>query len=229
METNGLPVSSQTTEENAAQGVKSGADLQQADSGTTPHAAQKQEQDSVAPEASLSPEVQKLLQSALDRERNKYGHELKELKKQLEKEKKNGMTAAELADYEKTQRERELAEREKMILDRENRYFALQEVTALGYTLGTEQTEALVSLVMAQDQRTIRKNTATLKTLVDGLVKAEVDKTFRRYGTTPNGAKNGADGGDDDKTKIASALGKAAANRKKNAQSVLNHYLEKKG
>ena len=34
METNGLPVSSQTTEESAVQGVKSGADLQQADSGT---------------------------------------------------------------------------------------------------------------------------------------------------------------------------------------------------
>ena len=34
METNGLPASSQTTEENAAQGAKSGADLQQANGGT---------------------------------------------------------------------------------------------------------------------------------------------------------------------------------------------------
>ena len=34
MEINGLPVSSQTTEGSAVQGVKSGADLQQADSGT---------------------------------------------------------------------------------------------------------------------------------------------------------------------------------------------------
>ena len=34
METNGLPASSQTTEESAVQGVKSGADLQQVNGGT---------------------------------------------------------------------------------------------------------------------------------------------------------------------------------------------------
>ena len=61
------------------------------------------------------PDIEKRIQSAVDRVRNQMGNENKKLRQQLEAIKKNHLTEAQAAELERQQREDALSEREKAL------------------------------------------------------------------------------------------------------------------
>ena len=169
-------------------------------------------------------DIDRRIQSATDRVRNEYGNRVKALEDALEAEKRAHMTAEQAADADREKRDKELADREARVLDRENRYFALQAVTGLNYPVSADQANAIVDLVMANDQKEITARVAALKGVVDALVKQQVESTFKANGMTPKGGSKGGDSDEDAAAQTAKQLGQAAAQRSKKSSDILKHY-----
>jgi hypothetical protein len=129
--------------------------------------------------------IEKLVQSAVDRATNRLGNENKQLREQLEKLKKEKLSDDELKALEILEKETALAEREKQILDKENRYYAIESIKKAGLDDGSTKSLDLIDFVMASDQSEIDKRVDAFKALVNSFVKAEVDKTFKTHGKTP--------------------------------------------
>lgn len=139
--------------------------------------------------------LEKKIQQAVDRATNKLGNENKTLREQLDKLKKEKLTAEELQKLEDEEREKDLAEREAAVKAAENKLYAVKAIKKAGLDDGSEAALEILALVNAGDEATIDSNIKALKALVDKLVKAEVEKTFKGNGRNP---ERGAGGGADD-------------------------------
>ncbi len=150
------------------------------------------------PEANPSAEAQsepddvdRLIEKAVDRATNKLGNENKLLREKLEKLKKTKLSAEEIAEEERREKETALAEREAAVKSAENRMFALKQIKKIGLDSGDETAIQIVDLVMDEDEDAISENVSALKKLVDSLVAAEVDKAFKSTGRVPGKGKSG--------------------------------------
>lgn len=144
------------------------------------------------PEPQPEPDdIDKLIEKAVDRATNKLGNENKALREKLEKLKKTKLSAEEIAEEERREKETALAEREAAVKAAENRMFALKQIKKIGLDSGDETAIQIVDLVMGEDEDAISENVSALKKLVDSLVAAEVDKAFKSTGRVPSKGKSG--------------------------------------
>ena len=128
--------------------------------------------------------LEKKIQQAVDRATNKLGNEKKALREELEKLRKEKLSAAELKALEDEEKEKALAEREAAVKAAENKFYAVKAIKAAGLDDGSETALDILTLVNGADEATIEANIKALKTLVDKLVKAEVKKIFKDNGRT---------------------------------------------
>ena len=138
--------------------------------------------------------LEKRIQQAVDRATNKLGNDNKALREELEKLRKEKLTAAELKALEDEEKEKSLAEREAAVKAAENKLYAVKAIKKAGLDDGSETALDILALVNAGDTESIDTNIKALKALVDKLVKAEVEKTFKDNGRNPEkGAGNAGD------------------------------------
>lgn len=136
-------------------------------------------------------DIDKLIEKAVDRATNKLGNENKALREKLEKLKKTKLSAEEIAEEERREKETALAEREAAVKAAENRMLALKQIKKIGLDSGDETAIQIVDLVMGEDEDAISENVSALKKLVDSLVAVEVDKAFKSTGRVPGKGKSG--------------------------------------
>lgn len=136
-------------------------------------------------------DIDKLIEKAVDHATNKLGNENKALREKLEKLKKTKLSAEEIAEEERREKETALAEREAAVKAAENRMFALKQIKKIGLDSGDETAIQIVDLVMGEDEDAISENVSALKKLVDSLVAVEVDKAFKSTGRVPGKGKSG--------------------------------------
>lgn len=130
--------------------------------------------------------LEKKIQQAVDRATNKLGNDNKALKEQLEKLRKEKLTVEELQKLEAEEKEKDLAEREKAIKAAENKLYAVKAIKKAGLDDGSETALDILALVGGDTEESIDNNIKALKSLVDKLVKAEVEKTFKGNGRNPS-------------------------------------------
>ena len=147
--------------------------------------------------------LEKKIQQAVDRATNKLGNDNKTLREELEKLRKEKLTAAELKALEDEEKEKDLAEREAAVKAAENKLYAVKAIKKAGLDDGSETALDILALVNGADETTIDANIKALKALVDKLVKAEVEKTFKGNGRNPD---KGAGGGADDNPYLAKSF-----------------------
>lgn len=136
------------------------------------------------------PDIEKLIQQAVDRATNKLGNENKRLREENEKIKKDHMTEAERAELEKKQ-EREQFERERAEFQMEkNKLYAVKAIKAAGLDDGSDRSLELVNFVLGSDEKEIDARVKAFGELVKKFVSAEVDKTFKDAGRTPGKGGN---------------------------------------
>lgn len=135
--------------------------------------------------------LEKKIQQAVDRATNKLGNDNKKLRDELEKLRKEKLTAAELKELEDAEKEKDLAEREAAVKAAENKLYAVKAIKKAGLDDGSETALDILSLVNASDEESIDSNIKALKALVDKLVKAEVEKTFKSNGRNPEKGTGG--------------------------------------
>ena len=137
--------------------------------------------------------LEKKIQQAVDRATNKLGNDNKALREELEKLRKEKLTKEELEKLEAEEREKDLAAREKALKDAENKMYAVKALKKAGLDDGSETTLELLTIVNGADEAAIDANIKALKALVDKMVKAEVEKTFKGNGRNPEKGAGGAD------------------------------------
>jgi uncharacterized protein YhaN len=137
-------------------------------------------------------DLDRRIQSAIDRATNKLGNENKHLKQELERVKREHMTAEEREAADRKEREDALAQREAELQERENRLYAIKAIKTAGLDDGSDQSLALVDFVLGADEDTIDKRVKAFGVLVKKFVKAEVDKTFKGSGRVPGKGAEGA-------------------------------------
>ena len=156
----------------------------------------KEEPESKGGEDDAEKLLEKKIQQAVDRATNKLGNDNKALREELEKLRKEKLTAAELKALEDEEKEKDLAEREAAVKAAENKLYAVKAIKKAGLDDGSETALDILALVNAGDEETIESNIKALKALVDKLVKAEVDKTFKDKGRNPDRGAGGTGGED---------------------------------
>lgn len=168
--------------------------------------------------------LESLIQSAVDRATNKLGNENKQLRKQLEALQKEKLSDDELKDLALKEREKAIADRDKELTEKENRWIAMNAIREAGLDDGSNATTELVNLVMAEDEEGIKKNVTAIKNHVERLVKIQVDARFKATGRTPGvSTDTAANAGGENDYAIRSGKNAAAANQK--SRSILDSYL----
>jgi len=152
------------------------------------------EEPPVDPEPEPQPDIEKLIQQAVDRATNKLGNDNKKLREDLEKLRKEKLTADELKALEDAEKEKDLADREAALKAAENKMYAVKAIKKAGLDDGSETALDILALVNAGDEAAIDANITALKALVDKLVKAEVEKTFKGNGRNPEKGAGGTGG-----------------------------------
>lgn len=182
------------------------------------------EQANAADQHPTAESVEKLIQSALDRERNKHGNEMKKIRAELDAERKKNMSEKEIKDMELQEREKTLAERDKALTEKENRWIAMQAIKEAGLDDGGKDSLELVGFVMADTEDGIRERVKTFKTLVDAIVKKQVEGVFKANGRTPGVGSDTASnaGGENESYAVRSGKNAAAVNQK--SRSILDSY-----
>ena len=138
--------------------------------------------------------LEKKIQQAVDRATNKLGNDNKALREELDKLRKEKLTDKELKELEDAEKEKELAEREAKVKAAENKLYAVTAIKKAGLDDGSETALEILDLVNGGDTATIDTNIKALKALVDKLVKAEVEKTFKNNGRNPEKGAGNAGG-----------------------------------
>lgn len=146
------------------------------------------------PEKKTEPDLEKMIQQAVDRATNKLGNDNKRLREELENIKKEKLTAEERAELEKKQ-EREQFERERAEFQLEkNKLYAVKAIKAAGLDDGSDKSLELVNFVLGADEKEIDSRVKAFGELVKKFVAAEVDKTFKDNGRNPSkSAKGGSE------------------------------------
>lgn len=170
-------------------------------------------------------DIEKLIQSRVDKALAAERKKSADLQKTVDKLNKEKLTADELKQLELSEKEKELAELEKALTDKENRITAIKAIKEAGFEDVNGNTLELVDFVMGENEEAIKNKVKTFKELVDKFVKVEVEKTFRKNGRNPNGSNNPAPEGNNNDNSVAKKLGEAAAAKAKQSTDILNHYL----
>lgn len=139
----------------------------------------------------LPANIEKLIQSAVDRATNKLGNDNKQLRQTIDKMKKEKMTDEERRQYEMDEKEREIADREKALREKENRLYAIKAIKSAGLDDGSDKALELVEFVMGEDEAAIDGRVKAFAALVQKFVKGEVDKTFKSKGREPGKGSGG--------------------------------------
>lgn len=130
-------------------------------------------------------DIEKRIQSAVDRVRNQMGNENKKLRQQLDAIKKQKLTDEEAAALERQQQEEELAEERRIFQEEKNRWYAIKAIKKAGLDDGSDNALELVDFVLGNDEADIDNKVKAFGGLVKKFVKAEVDKTFKQHGRNP--------------------------------------------
>lgn len=167
--------------------------------------------------------LEKYIQSQIDKGLAAARKELADTKKALEALRKEKLSDDELADIQRKDHEKELAEREKAVTDKENRLFAVKAIKDAGLDDGSDKSLALVDLVVTGNgdtEETITTKVKAVSAYISAVVAAKVDQRFKDNGRNPDS------GNDDDKDKesYAARLGKQRAEQEKKANDVLAKY-----
>lgn len=206
------------TNSTTTQGTETGAQTQAQQTGNQQggDSQQQNQQDS----------IDQVVQRAVDRATNRLGNEVKKLKAENETLKKAGMDAEELKKYELSEKEKEIADREKALTEKTNRLFAISALEETGLKDAKGSTSSLVDFVMADSEEAITERVKAFKSLVDSIVKVKVDEVFRANGRTPGAGSDQASGSSKtDADSLAVRMGKTAAANNQKARSVLDHYI----
>lgn len=185
------------------------------------------EQKTEATNNSLTAEaIEKIIQSKVDKLTAQLGKEKAAAVEELEKLKKDKMTADELQKYELDKEKQALAEREKELADKTKRLTAINELTKIEMYDGSENANTLLGLFVngAKDETEIVDSVNAFKAVVDKIVAAQVDKTFRTNGRVPNGGDRSGEVGKDNKNSFAAELGKKKAEAAKKSNEILDLY-----
>lgn len=138
------------------------------------------------------PDLEKLIQQAVDRATNKLGNDNKRLREELDNIKKEKLTAEERAELEKKQ-EREEFERERAEFRMEkNKLYAVKAIKAAGLDDGSDKALELVNFVLGADEKEIDSRVKAFGELVKKFVASEVDKTFKDAGRNPGKGGSGS-------------------------------------
>ena len=141
------------------------------------------------------PDIEKMIQQAVDRATNRLGNDNKKLREELEAIKKEKLTAEERAELEKKQeRERFEQERAEFLVEK-NKMYAIKAIKAAGLDDGSDASLELVDFVLGADEKAIDARVKAFGALVKKFVAAEVDKTFKDSGRNPG---KGSSGGKED-------------------------------
>lgn len=168
-------------------------------------------------------DIERLLQARLDKAMAEERKNNAKLTKEIEKLKREKMTADELKKYDDEKKANELAEREKAITEKENRYYAIGAIKKAGLDDGSDTALKIVDLVMGADNEEIDNKVAALNELVNKIVDSKVNEKFKGAGRIPNGGNNGDEG--KEKNTLAKKLGKQRAEQNKKSNDILKHYL----
>ena len=171
------------------------------------------------------PDLEAIVQRAVDRATNKLGNDNKRLRQQLEEARRSKLSEDEVRQLELQERETALADRDRALTEKENRWIAMREIKAAGLDDGGADSMAIVDFVMAADEDGIKERVKTFSALIQRLVKAQVDATFRANGRTPGvGTDSPAPAGGQPDS-FPTRMGKEAAAAQKRAQSIRDHYI----
>ena len=174
---------------------------------------------------SPKPDLDAIVQRAVDRATNKLGNENKKLREKIEKLEKAGMDAEELKNFELSEKEKEIAERERALTEKENRLIAIKVLGEVGMYDGSETALSLVDFVMADDEDGIRERVKTLNALVEKIVKGKVDGVFKANGRTPGVGTDATGGSVKNTDSLAVRMGKNTAQANQQSRKTLDHYL----
>lgn len=184
---------------------------------TKPEAAQT--------ESPTAADIEKMIQRAVDRATNKLGNDNKNLRSELEKERRKNLSDKEIKDLELQEKEKQIADRERALTEKENRLFAIKAIKEAGLDDGSDASLAIVDFVIGEDEETTTERVKTFSALIERIVKVRVDGVFKANGRTPGvGSETAANaGGQNDSLAVRMARNTASAN--KAAQTVLDHYI----
>lgn len=168
--------------------------------------------------------LESLIQSRIDRATNKLGNENKQLRKQLEALQKEKLSDDEIKDLELKEREKTLADRDKALTEKENRWIAMKAIKEAGLDDGSDASLAIVDFVMAEDETAIKERVKAFDTLVKRIVESQVKAVFKSNGRTPGvGTDTAANAGGENDYATRSGKNAAAVNQK--SRSTLDFYL----
>ena len=167
--------------------------------------------------------IEKIVQAKVDRITADLSEKNANLQKQVDKLKREKMSDDEIKQLEMEEKEKSIADKEKALLDRENKLTAINALKEVGLDDGSKDALELVDFIIADDEENIKARATTLKKLIDKRVSAEVAKTFKQNGRTPNGRTQEQDAASKE-TSLAQKLGKAKAAQNKTADDVLKYY-----
>lgn len=188
-------------------------------SSTVENASESAQNDSQGNNA--TPNLEELIQRAVDRATNKLGNENKKLRGQLDTLKKEKLTDEEIKKLELADKEADIADREAKLKEKENRLFAIKAIKDAGLDDGSSNALDLVDFVMTDDEETTTARVKTFESLVKKFVAAEVARTFKANGRNPE--KGGST--ESIQNTVVTSIGKMAADRNAETAKVLNHYL----
>lgn len=169
--------------------------------------------------------LEKLIQSAVDRATQKLGTENKKLRADLEKARKEKLSEDEIKQLEMQEKQKALDDRDKALTEKENRWIAMKAIKEAGLDDGSDASLAIVDFVMADNEEGIKERVKAFDALVKRIVQSKVDAVFKANGRTPGVGSDSASNAGGKNESIAARLGKNTANANKAAQSVLDHYL----
>ena len=172
--------------------------------------------------------IEKLIQSAVDRATNKLGNENKSLRKQLDELVKKQLTDEERVELERKQ-EREAFEAEKaQFLKEKHQLYAVNQLAKAEINVGSEMLPTLIGLVSGSDETAIDENIKALSTVINTIVAAKVEETFKQNGRNPSGSGNS---NSDAKSKgeiLAEKLGKEKSEQEKRSREILDKYINRR-
>lgn len=194
--------------------------------GTQATETKAQENQAQTQQAMTADEINRLIQSGIDKHTSELGKKIAALQKENETVKKENetlktekMSADELKEFELSKREEALNERDKQITEQANRIYAIKAANAAGLDLGKDLEH--LELIMGDNEEIINTKVKAVKAMIDNIVAEKVSQTFKTNGREPNGSKSTTEV----KGSIAERLGKTRAEQQKKSNDVLSHYL----
>ena len=165
-----------------------------------------------------SEEIQKMIQSAVDKQSASLGKTISDLKKENAELKKQNMTAEQIQQADKEEFERQKAEVELG----KRQIYAHRVAAAAGYG---DNADAVVDIILGDTDEKTDERLKNFKAIIDKLVGETVKKTFKENGRVPNGGNaGGEDKEKDTKSAFAAELGKKKAEQQKQSNDILKHY-----